>query len=135
MRYLQAVPVLLLIAVAVNQIRLAHAADISPWKGGGFGMFASTDGGMNRNIRAIVTTTERTEEIVIPGAVADPFVRAKTLPSDARLESLGLALADYGESKGFVVQRIALQAWRVQFDAESLLPVKDPLAEYILEFE
>ncbi len=32
-----------LIAVAVTQLGLAHTRDLTPWKGGGFGMFASVD--------------------------------------------------------------------------------------------
>lgn len=36
------VPVILIL-VAVNQIHWAHTRDLTPWKGGGFGMFASVD--------------------------------------------------------------------------------------------
>ena len=134
-RLLQMTPVFLLVVVAVNQIRLAEAADISPWKGGGFGMFASTDGGSNRQIRIYLISDERAEEITVPREVIDPYVRAKTLPSNARLEALGLALADYGAERGLTVHEIRLEAWRVVFDRESMLPAKEPLAEFTLTFE
>ena len=42
-RWLWFLPSALLILVAVNQVWLAYSEDLSPWKGGGFGMFASTD--------------------------------------------------------------------------------------------
>ncbi len=37
-----ALPVVLIV-VALNQITWAHTRDLTPWKGGGFGMFASVD--------------------------------------------------------------------------------------------
>jgi hypothetical protein len=36
-------PVSLLVVVAGAQVTLATTAGLSPWKGGGFGMFATTD--------------------------------------------------------------------------------------------
>ena len=33
----------LLLAIASAQMLLARTSDLSPWKGGGFGMFASVD--------------------------------------------------------------------------------------------
>ena len=38
-------PVALLMAVATVQVILATAAGLTPWKGGGFGMFSTTDDG------------------------------------------------------------------------------------------
>ncbi len=37
-------PAVLLCPIAAAQMILASTADLSPWKGGGFGMFASVDG-------------------------------------------------------------------------------------------
>ena len=39
----QGLPALCLLIVAALQITLAHRAGLSPWKGGGFGMFAAID--------------------------------------------------------------------------------------------
>ena len=36
-------PVAVLLAVAARQVVLTHTAGLSPWKGGGFGMFSTTD--------------------------------------------------------------------------------------------
>ena len=38
-------PAAVLIATAGRQIVLARTAHLTPWSGGGFGMFATTDGG------------------------------------------------------------------------------------------
>ena len=33
-------PIILLVSIAILQINLAHSIELSPWKGGGFGMFS-----------------------------------------------------------------------------------------------
>jgi hypothetical protein len=38
-----ALPVALLLAVAGVQVTLTRTSGLSPWKGGGFGMFSTTD--------------------------------------------------------------------------------------------
>ena len=45
-----AVPAALLVTVALGQIVLARTVDLSPWKGGGFGMFATLDGTASRYV-------------------------------------------------------------------------------------
>ena len=47
---------LLLVAVATNQVRLATTADLTPWLGGGFGMFASPDRVDHRAMRGYFET-------------------------------------------------------------------------------
>src|SRR5262245_2192837 len=51
-----------LLAVAVTQVVLARVADLSPWKGGGFGMFATNDGAAFRYVRLFVDAPGRSEE-------------------------------------------------------------------------
>ena len=52
-------PVTLLVAVAGVQVMLATTAGLSAWKGGGFGMFSTTDDGGRRYVRIFVTAPER----------------------------------------------------------------------------
>ena len=42
---------------------LARTAGLSPWKGGGFGMFSTTDDAGRRRVRVFVSAPERSEEI------------------------------------------------------------------------
>lgn len=42
----------ILVGVALLQITLAHTANLSPWKGGGFGMFSSIDSPSMRTVAA-----------------------------------------------------------------------------------
>ena len=47
------------------QVTLARTAGLSPWKGGGFGMFSTTDDAGRRHVRVFVSAPERSEEIAI----------------------------------------------------------------------
>ena len=51
-RWLAWPPALLLVVVAVVEFGLSRASDLSPWLGGGFGMFASDDSGDGRRLVA-----------------------------------------------------------------------------------
>lgn len=44
---------LIMVAIALFQLYLAHTADLSPWKGGGFGMFSSVDSPSMRVLSAV----------------------------------------------------------------------------------
>jgi hypothetical protein len=46
----QLLPVLLLLCVALHQLRLVYTTDLSPWSGGGFGMFSTTDAPSDRHL-------------------------------------------------------------------------------------
>jgi len=72
-------PVALLIVVAGAQVTLARTAGLSPWKGGGFGMFSTTDDGGRRYVRIFVTAPERSEEISIAPSLENAARRAAVL--------------------------------------------------------
>ena len=63
-----AVP-LLLIAVALRQIILVQTAGLSPWHGGGFGMFASIDRDERRVVTAELTGCRQPQESNLPKLV------------------------------------------------------------------
>ncbi len=89
-----------LIVVALHQVALAHARDLTPWKGGGFGMFASVD---RLNYRAVHGTFV-TEAGDIPfdvhaladvgGQDAKSFTNARGLLDDRRGRRLALVVAE-----------------------------------------
>ena len=43
MRRLHLIPVVVMLLIAIGQAAVASSNSLSPWKGGGFGMFATTD--------------------------------------------------------------------------------------------
>jgi len=105
---------LLLVIVALTQIVRAYTIDQSPWKGGGFGMFASVDSPGNRELRAYLVTSDYEIEIPVhynfiidEGGVMDDVSLARTVPTDANLQQIANQLSKF--------------SWYLN-DAETLLP-------------
>jgi hypothetical protein len=115
-------PAVLLAAVAVNQLRLAHTESLSPWSGGGFGMFSTTDSPDNRHLHAVVQNDSIRREVVIPDSLATETLRATTLPTRKRLGPLAAELALI-ESDGLIAwDEIEIQVWVVEYQPDSLAP-------------
>lgn len=114
-------PAVLLTVVAVNQLRLAGTEALSPWSGGGFGMFSTTDAPGNRHLHAFVQNEGVRREVAIPFDLADSVRRATTLPTRARLGALAAELALLESGGSFRWDEIELQVWAVDYDA-ALLP-------------
>ena len=94
-----AVPVLLAL-VALTQVTVASATDLTPWRGAGFGMFSTLDGHDLRGVRVEVVVADG-ERLAIPGRslrrgtddLDRAFVRARAWPTNARVDALGHAIA------------------------------------------
>lgn len=119
-RVLRFVAPSLLVVVALLQIYLAHARALSPWRGGGFGMFASTDSPGNRFLRC--TVDGRT--VAVPPHLRHEATRALAAPSP---EVLG-RIAD-----GLDGREVRVEVWRCRFDSdraviepEKILEVRRP---------
>src|SRR5262245_56277891 len=74
-------PALLLVLVAVVQIALVRAIDLTPWKGGGFGMFSTLDHGAFRGVRIVIDGPGRSEALEIPASLEAIAARAIACPS------------------------------------------------------
>lgn len=80
----------LLVLVALRQTFLAHERGLSPWKGGGFGMFASLDRNETRLIRCYLKTGSGDVAIRLPrtGRVSRLASRVRSMPTRERLDAL-----------------------------------------------
>jgi hypothetical protein len=110
------IPAVLLIVVAIAQIVLAKTSDLSPWKGGGFGMFATTDGTANRRLRIFVEAPDRSEELDIAPSQEQLAARARLFPSDSKLLDLAKAVAKREQRYGRPVTTVTLEVWRSDFN-------------------
>ncbi len=107
-----ALPSAFLLAVAAAQMTLARTSNLSPWKGGGFGMFASVDGLPFRQIRLFVDAPERSEELRIPASLETEAARVATFPHRRALEHLGHAVIARERSRGRAADRVRVEVWR-----------------------
>ena len=120
-------PPLLLTLVALTQIVLARTLDLTPWKGGGFGMFSTLDHSAYRHIDVVVDAPGRSEALEIPASLQDEAARAAACPSDALLRRLAGKIADRERRNHRPVARVTLTAWRTAFDRETLRPTEQQI--------
>ncbi len=83
----------LLAAVALVQAGQTARLDLSPWKGGGFGMFSTVDAPKARFVRLYLETPGGEVPVPPPADLARSFRELQTLPTERRLARLATQLA------------------------------------------
>jgi hypothetical protein len=112
----------LLVLVALTQLTLVHTTDLSPWLGGGFGMFATIESRSERHFVAYAETPGLLRELTIPPALEDEAERVRAWPTEARLRGLARKLLAFEERAGVPPTRLRLQLWRTRYATGSLSP-------------
>lgn len=120
-------PSALLLIVAANQFRLVSTAALSPWWGGGFGMFATTDAWATRHLHVFAIRPGVRRELEIPPSLRKKVERVLTLPSDAQLQVFARQFADVPTPDEGPLEAIELQVWATQFDPDTLAPSSTPI--------
>jgi hypothetical protein len=115
-------PSVLLLLVVANPLRLVSTNALSPWWGGGFGMFATTDGWATRHLHVFAIHLGVRRELSIPATFRKEVERALTLPSDANLQALARELADVPTPDEGLLMAIELQVWATRHDPITLVP-------------
>lgn len=85
-------PVLLLTVVASFQQLLAHSRNLSPWKGGGFGMFSTVDSPSARFVRVYLTVAHQELAVAVPPHLGQVARELRTLPTRSRIEHFTVEL-------------------------------------------
>jgi hypothetical protein len=117
----------LLVAVALHQLWLASHADLSPWCGGGFGMFSTTDGWGTRRLHAVALGPAFRTSLALPESLVEPAKRALALPTEARLRALALALAEQAPHDVEAPRTIHIDVLARRHDPETLAPREERL--------
>ena len=135
-RLLPYVPSLLLVCVALCQVGLAYTVDLSPWLGGGFGMFSTVDDGVNRSVRVFLVRKEGEEEAAtLPAALADLEGRVRALPSPGQLSALATAIAAAYVDAEEHPDAVRIEVWRTRFEGNTLTPRRQRLREFVLTID
>lgn len=91
---LAAVAPALLLAVAARQAILAKSYGLSPWKGGGFGMFSTVDAPSARFLRIyLVASDSAPRPVILPLALEEEGRRVRTMPAPASVSGIATRLA------------------------------------------
>jgi len=123
-------PSVLLVVVAGTQIVLARTAGLTPWKGGGFGMFSTLDHGAYRGVEAVIEGPNRSEALEIPPSLEELAARAATCPTDWLLRQLAERIVSRERRYERSVSRVTLTAWRTEFDRVTLRANERTLRTY-----
>ena len=124
-------PVALLVVVAGAQVVLARTAALSPWKGGGFGMFSTTDDAARRRVRVFVSAPERSEEIAIAPSLEDAARRAAVLPADVELVRLAERVVAREGRYARPVNTVRLEVWRIEYAPDTLAATTRLIRDYV----
>ena len=112
-------PILLLVLVALNQIRMARTTDLTAWKGGGFGMFSTLDRPRARQVRVHIVGGGRDIPFAIPADLHNLEESARNLPNEKNLIRLGREIADTLEDRLAGLETIRVEVWRRALDPVS----------------
>jgi hypothetical protein len=130
-----ATPVVLLVLVAVAQIILARTASLTPWKGGGFGMFSTNDHAGHRMLRITVTARERSEEIAISPSLEYAAARAAMLPRRRELTRLARLVVEREERHGRPAEGVRIECWRTAYDPATLKATRRGLCDFTYQVD
>jgi hypothetical protein len=83
----------LLIMVACLQLYFAHFHHLTPWKGGGFGMFSTIDSQKNRFLRCYLITDEGDIPVEVPRTMTRLADQIRSLPIPELMSQLANKLA------------------------------------------
>ena len=126
-------PPLLLTVVALLQIVLARTADLTAWKGGGFGMFSTLDHGAYRGVDIVVDGPDRSESLEIPPSLEIAAARAAAFPVDWLMRDLAEGVVARERRYERAVSRVTVTAWRADFDRAALRASERPLRTFIYD--
>jgi hypothetical protein len=105
----------------VNQLWLAQHGRLSPWSGGGFGMFSTTDSPAHRHLHAFVANESVMREVRLPEAWQERVLRVTTLPSRERVAALASDIAALESGGAVRWDQVTVQVWAVDYDPVTLV--------------
>jgi hypothetical protein len=126
-------PAILLAVVAIAQIVLVRSVGMTPWKGGGFGMFSTLDHGAYRGVDVLIEARDRAEAQEIPPSLEEIAARAATCPADWLLRRLAEGIVARERRYERPVSRVTLTVWRTEFDRVTLRASEQPLRTFVYD--
>ena len=113
-------PVTALLCVAGVQLTLVSTSGLTPWKGGGFGMFSTVDDAARRHVRIFVEAPDRSEEMAVPPSLERLASDAALLPTRSNLDRLidGVAARELRNDRQ--VTHVRVEVYRYDVDPVTL---------------
>jgi hypothetical protein len=126
-------PAALLSVVAIAQVTLALGRGLTPWKGGGFGMFSTLDHGAYRGVDVLIEAPDRSEEQEIPPSLDELAARGAAYPGEVLLRPLAEGIVARERRYNRPATRVTLTVWRTDFDPLTLEATDRPLRSFVYD--
>jgi hypothetical protein len=112
---------------------LTKTEGLTAWKGGGFGMFSTTDVGPR--LLGIRITGPWGERDIPPPASISAEIRSDALdfPSEGNLKDLAFEIVALEAASGRSVTRVRVAVWRLSYDPESLRPFPEVVRDVAVQ--
>ena len=120
---LRMLPCTLLILVAGHQLCLVYTQQLTPWLGGGFGMFSTIDDGVNRYLRVTLLGPHGQEPVQVPDELDEHRDRVRSLPSARAMQRFAAALAPLYAAEGMHFTSIRVEVWRTAYTTTQMRPI------------
>lgn len=112
-------PAMVLSTVALSQITCAKTSVLAPWKGGGFGMFATIDSISKRPLRVFAEVNGERRTVVLPRSTRRVYSGVRGYPSDRALGRVARELEPYVLEQEAEAAAISVEVWRSVFEPET----------------
>jgi hypothetical protein len=122
-----------MLLVAAVQVVLVRTVDLTPWKGGGFGMFAAVDGGAVRSVRVVVESANGSEMRNVPASLEIDARRAASFPTSFMLSRLARGVAIRERRHGRAVDRVLVEVWSATLSDDGSQAEARRLAVHVYE--
>jgi hypothetical protein len=109
---------------------MVKSQDLTPWKGGGFGMFSTNDDGFRR-IQVWVEEPGGEREIDVTRDLR--VVRVAAHPTEERLASIARKIGEVQRSRGADVTQVRVAVWRRDFAPGTMQPLQVPIREVVVD--
>ena len=117
--WLAYLPLIALLVIAGIQISLAEFSVLTPWKGGGFGMFSTIDSSAYRVMRIYALAPGEEQRVNLPASLNGPAYSIVCFPTRARLLGFAKRIARNLSPKSRGVSALRIEIWRPTFDPKT----------------
>jgi hypothetical protein len=124
--FLPYVPATLLCLVAITQVYLTRTSFLTPWKGGGFGMFSTNDS--QRLVRVWTVGPDGVEQFTGVHELKD-VDRVGEFPSFRRLRRLAQEVMALRRAEGEEISEVRVEVWSTQYAVGTMAPDPQLLRE------
>jgi hypothetical protein len=128
-RALPWLPAALLLGMAGVHAVLVTQYQLSPWLGGGFGMFSTTDSATSRHVHAYAVAADGVRtEIDLPEDLDEAMRSARVLPTPSAVQGFARLVARWSGAA-----RVDVEVWQTTYDPASMAPSSRVLRTAVAE--